>query len=535
MPAHLIGFIVLANAFDRRVRLGQIFWFGVIGVVAVLMGYLLALSPLLVFIMLGGLGLLITLPYHSRIAAYLSVATFSSALILPYFPGRPYMWEFAGLLAWSGLLITVSLRQFAPNFGDQIRRHRWLFLGLFGYCLVLLVTMFYRGIGFRSLGTEMTGGRFYFQQLVCAVFPLLFVMLRLDEKTLTRLFIVQCLLASTYLVSDFIFSIAPRALFFLLQFFELPGDAINFEGQARVLGLRRWQSLYIVSTAVLYLMFVRFRLRDFFGFKGVILVPLALGIFGAGLLSGHRFIVFMITTVVFVIAITQRFINFKNGLVSVVALLLGLFIAYGYADQMPLAAQRALSILPGIDVRSEARSDALATLDTRKMLRELGWRMVPEYMWVGRGFGQPGTDYSLYWDSSSLSFHLNQGRFFNGFIGLLVNTGLFGTTFMLTFLLVGSKLAFEIIARIRRNQYEDTFSRVATVLASLWVANVTSFLFLHGDSEYAAKTFSLQAGLLLTCNRLLAKREEEVAPVSEPIQTFFPINRREAPPALTAG
>jgi O-antigen ligase len=371
------------------------------------------------------------------------------------------------------------------------------------------------------------GGRFYFQQLVCAVFPLLFVMVRLDERSLTKLFVVQCILAATYLVSDFVFSNAPRALFFLLQFFELPGDAINFEGHARVLGMRRWQSLYIVSTAVLYLMFVRFRLRDFFGFQGVILLPLALGIFGAGLLSGHRFIVFIISTVLVLIAITQRFINFKNGVVGVIAMILGLFIAYGYADQMPLAAQRALSILPGIEVRSEARSDALATLDTRKMLRELGWRMVPQYMWVGRGFGQPGTDYSLYWDGSGLSFHLNQGRFFNGFIGLLVNTGLFGTTFMLMFLFVGSKLALGIILRVRRHNYDDMFSRVATVLASLWVANVTSFLFLHGDSEYAAKTFSLQAGLLLTCNRLLAKREEEDAPAVEPVQTYFPINPRQ--------
>ncbi|HVY71903.1 MAG TPA: hypothetical protein VHH73_18365 [Verrucomicrobiae bacterium] len=517
---------MLSNTFDRHVKFNQIFWFGVIGVVCLALGYLLAWASWMVFMTAAAGFWLITLPYHSRIATYLSVATFTSALILPYFPGRPYMWEFAGLLGWTGMIVTVSLRQYSPNFAKLVQANIWLFLGLAGYCAVLLVTMFYRGIGFRLLGNELMGGRFYFQQLICSIFPLLFTMVTLEEKMVSRLFFAQCILTSTYLVSDFIFSIAPQALIFLLQFFELPGDALNFEGLARSHGIRRFQSLYIVGTGVIYVLMARFPLSEFFGFRGLVLLPVSLGVFGIGLLSGHRFLFFIVSMVGLQVAFTQRFINFKNAMVGLVMLGTGLFFAYGYADQMPLAAQRALAVLPGIQVQSDARADGLATLDGRAMLRSIGWKMAPDYFWIGRGFGQFSSDYSLYWDPSGINYHLNQGRFFNGFIGLLVNTGFFGTLFMLMFLASGSWLSVKIMARVRRFRYEDVFSRVSSLLAGLWVANVISFLFLHGDSEYAMKTFSLQAGLLITCNHLLAQRESQPAEVplaSEPASLTAPV------------
>ena len=38
------------------------------------------------------------------------------------------------------------------------------------------------------------------------------------------------------------------------------------------------------------------------------------------------------------------------------------------------------------------------------------------------------------------------------------------------------------------------------------MANVIAFIVLHGDSEYAMKTFSLQAGLLVVCHYMLRDR-----------------------------
>lgn len=499
---------MIASTFERHLRFQQVFWFGIIALSAIGLGFFLAEAPFLVVFGLGGLGWLVLLPYHSRLAVYLAFATFNSALILPYFPGRPYWWEFAGMLAWTGLVITISLRQYRKDYAEIIRSSKWLFIGSAGYCVVLLVTMFYRGFGFRILGSETMGGRYYFQQLICAIFPLLFAMVKLEERTLVRLFYLQCALTTTYLISDFAFSIAPGQLFFLLQFFELAGDAINFEVQSRTMGIRRFQSLYVVSNGFFFLLLVWFKFREFFSIKGVFLIPATIGVFGVGLLSGHRYLVMIVVVSLLFILYAQRFYDFRNTIIGIGAAVLMLALAYGFANRMPLAAQRALSILPGIQVETQARDDGIGTLDTRRMLRKIGMGLIPDYFWVGRGFGQATSDYSMQWDPTALTLHINQGRFYNGFIGLMVNTGVFGTIFMLTFLGAGAVLAWKVITYIREIGCEDRFTRMCSVIAGLYMANVIAFIALHGDSEYAMKTFSLQAGVLLVCHHLLRRRVE---------------------------
>src|SRR6266540_1304652 len=175
------------SVFDNRLLLSRAPWYGLIVLGALCAGFLLATAPVQLMLILGGLAWLLTLPYHGPLSVYVAVSTFSSALIMPFFPGRPYLWEFAALLGWSGLIIMITMRRYAPNCVVQLKEYRWLFIGAIGYCLTLLATMYYRGVGLRILGGSQMGGRFYFQQLVCAIFPLLFVMVRPEAKVLVRL------------------------------------------------------------------------------------------------------------------------------------------------------------------------------------------------------------------------------------------------------------------------------------------------------------------------------------------------------------
>jgi hypothetical protein len=83
---------------------------------------------------------------------------------------------------------------------------------------------------------------------------------------------------------------------------------------------------------------------------------------------------------------------------------------------------------------------------------------------------------------------------------------------MLLFLVSGSVVATKVILHLRKHGVDDDFSRVSCIIACLWMANVVAFIFLHGDSEYAMKTFSLQAGLLITCQYMLRDRLREEQP-----------------------
>lgn len=491
---------------EGALRLQKLLVFSIIMLLVSVLGYMLADDAFFAAFAFAGMTWLVLMPYHATLSVTFAVATFSTALILPFFPGRPFIWEAAALLGWTGCVLVFSFRQYRDEMWNSILEHKWMLVGVAGYCAVLVFTMMERGVGFRTMGGSQMGGRYYFQQLTCAIFPLLFIMVRLKEEQVRKLFIIQCALSATWVISDVIYTNA-RGLFNILFFLEIPGDAMNFERERMKMGINRYQSLAFVSVGFLWLLLIKNKLNDFLTVRGVWLVPAGLIIVGAGLLSGHRYTVAILVLVMGFMVFTQKLITMRNAMGGTLVLALGLTISYGFAERMPLAAQRALSALPGITVHRDARLDGMSTMETRRVLREEGLKMMSQYLWVGRGFGQSGFgDHSLIWDPTAITYHINQGRFYNGFIGLMVNTGLFGTCFMFLFLIAGSVVAMKVIFHLREHGVDDEFSRVSCLVACLWMANVVAFIALHGDSEYAMKTFSLQAGLLIVCQYMLRDR-----------------------------
>ncbi len=482
------------NSIDASLQFQKILWFGVIMLSAIFFGALLARDAFFL-VLLGGLGMwVLLLPYHTTLATLLSVSTFGSALILPL-PGRPYWWEFAAMLAWSGLVLTIALRRQSPDTGKLIRRHKWLFIGALAYCGTLIMIMYFRGVGFRALGGSQMGGRLYLQQLLCAIFPLLFAMRPLSKTLTIQLFTLQCLLSTTFLVSDFIFSFSTSSLWIVLYFFDLPNDGIAFASMSSGFGIKRFQSLYIVAQAMMSLVLMRYRLAEYAQPKTLWLWPATLAIIGFGLLGGHRYLLVLLFFVLLISAWAQRFFSVVRSFVMGVASLSVLAFVYVFAQELPLSAQRTLSLLPGISINRIARDDGDMTWFGRQEMRRLGWELAPQYRWIGRGFRKNEQSGIL----ESMQGYIDPDTFYNGFIGLLVNTGLPGTMSMLVFLAAGSAIAIRILLRIRRCGVPDNFSRLCCILSAQWLGSVIIFLFLHGDSEFAMRSFSLQAALLMCC------------------------------------
>jgi O-antigen ligase len=184
---------------------------------------------------------------------------------------------------------------------------------------------------------------------------------------------------------------------------------------------------------------------------------------------------------------------------------------YALSDRLPQAGQRALSFLPGLEVDSQVALDASGTWGIRREMYQIGWNMIPQYFWLGRGFssGAYAEDFSAYRFSPTLAAHVAMGRFYNGFVGLMVNTGVFGFIGMTIFIIGGLLLALRIIRHVRRYGADDNPSRVAALVAGIYIYSVIAFYFLHGDSEFAMKSFALQSGMMIMAERLLARRVAE--------------------------
>ncbi len=500
-----------ASAVDVRIQFQLLFWYGVITVAMLLTGMLLAANLFAIAFLLAAFGWLITLPYHAGIALVLSTIMFRAAFIVPFVPGRPYLWEIGAMLAWTGVPLTILLRKYPSDTATVIRENRWILLGCLLYSAVLVVTMMARGVGLNILGSEQGGGRFYMQQILSAILPLLFVLIPLKEKMFIRLLILQLALTGTFIVSELAFSVFPGTLRNLLYFFEISTDAAFFELQSMSFGIRRYQSLGWFFTSMVYLLCVVYRPRDFVSLRGLWLTPLLVGLYGISLMSGSRTVASLTPIVVLLLFWSQRF--FGGSKVFFGALLTAglLVLMYGQADRFPMSVQRAICVLPGINVSSQAAHDAQGTWALRTTLRRIGISMIPDYFWIGRGF-------TVYMDpverqrfDAVLEGHLRNGRFYNGAVGLMVNTGVFGFAAMLLLFYGGTRVSWRIVRHVREHGAEDMAMRGMLFVAVFFVVQAVFFLLLHGDSEWAMRRFALQVGLLIAADRLLKERIADLA------------------------
>jgi O-antigen ligase len=495
----------LVTTADVQLHVQKLLLLGAFFLGAIFVGLLLAGAPVLLILALGGFAWLLLLPYHAQIATTVAMVTFASGFILPGFPGRPFVWEAAAMLGWTGVAVTIALRQYSAEASKLVRRHWLLFAGALGYCAVLVTLMYFRGVGIRVFGGSQMGGRIYLQQLLCAIFPLLFVLRPMGEERMVKLYVIQCLLSVSFLPADLVFAYGGKVLEPLLYVLDLPNDGVNFENQAMQFGIRRFQSFFFLSLSFYCLLLTWRRFEDYLNRNAIWMWPSTILILGLGLLGGHRNLILFLAFVIVITAWAQRFYTVVRLLgVLLITGLIYLTVATNIRE-MPLSVQRALSVVPGLDVDRQASDDGQATLEGRRTIRKAGLEVAKDYRWIGRGFGKP-KDVSLSGQVDMTQMHVDSGIFYNGTVGLLVNTGLPGTVTMFCFMGAGSWLAFRNLRHVRRHGAEDMFSRMACVLSSLWIGQVFSFVFLHGDAEFAMRTFGIEAGMLLLCDHNLSLR-----------------------------
>ena len=284
---------------------------------------------------------------------------------------------------------------------------------------------------------------------------------------------------------------------------------------------RQFQSLFLLSLGLLSILWVWRPLRDYANKSALWFLPLSGACFALGLLGGHRALVMLVVIALVVCLWAQRFFTIQRILIFLFLSAFSYLLLKVYVQELPLAAQRTLSPIPGMEVDRMAREDGDATMDGRSQLRRAGWIAAQDYMWLGRGFGK-NPDTSLYFYRYDMAYYfVDNGIFFNGTIGLLVNTGVPGLFFFFVILAGGTVLMFRILGHIREVGAEDTFLRTSCVLAGLWAAQAGSFVFLHGDSEYALRTFALHASMLMACDwriqvRKRAEQQESSVTTEEP-------------------
>jgi hypothetical protein len=499
--------VVVNSSSDIRFRLDAVLWYGGMFVVVFVLSIMLARNWFLAAAMAGAAVWAIALPYHAVLALSITMATFNSAFLVPFSPGPMTVADAALLLAWSGVPLIIMLRRFPADTAYVIQNNRAVFIGVIAYVATLGVILFARGVGFGFLGASAGGGKVYFRQLVSTILPLLFVVTPVDEKHFIRLATLFFVLSGTYLVSDAVLAVMPGASNLILSILQLPTDAVFFEFSTRQFGFRRLQSLFYVCPKIVFALLMYYSVKDVLGRRSLWLIPAIVGLLAAGLGSGHRANLIHTGIVLIVLFWVQRAFTPRNIILMISTTVLGLTLLYATSEIMPAAVQRAISFLPGIEVDSDVAANAAATWHSRIETTRRGMDMIPEYWLLGRGF----TRYADLIPNSrevldSVAYAVLQGYFLNGFVGLMVNTGVAGTIGMCIFLFAGARLAGRVVSQARSLGFESTLTRTAAVFSSIYFVDFVFFFFLEGNVDWALSRFGMYVGILFACERLLRAR-----------------------------
>jgi O-antigen ligase len=156
--------------------------------------------------------------------------------------------------------------------------------------------------------------------------------------------------------------------------------------------------------------------------------------------------------------------------ISICFCLTSLILLYLTAPFLPLAAQRMLAILPGVDIDPIAKLSADSTSEWRLTLWLDAIKQIPEYLFIGKGFTFQGNFRELLamagGDEYVRMWALENSAYHNGILSLLICTGLPG-------LLLGT--GFLVCGLLRYHRLASTFKRNPS-LHALWAALFSSVL-----------------------------------------------------------
>jgi O-antigen ligase len=220
-----------------------------------------------------------------------------------------------------------------------------------------------------------------------------------------------------------------------------------------------------------------------------------------------------------------------------VTALFGLFLVYSFAPLLPLPFQRALMILPNIEVSPEAHYSAMGTLDWRyqiwgEAVAEI--RRNPDYLILGKGLTYSAReyqalmlfDYAYWWAILTSTYH-------QGFLSLLIITGIPGLITGTCLIISGICEHGRTLMRFRSpsSPLFEVYRMILIYLALLFV----KFFVIHGDiNRYLPQLYYMLFVMGMMAKTMEAERDaSSSSTASAPLQESEKPLKRMPYPALT--
>jgi len=421
-----------------------------------------------------------------------------NAGINPYFlPGRPFLWM---IMAAASLLFAVLNRSVSAE-------KRFVYAPSIGRPLILLAVVVFvtavltGGIGLHSMGSSTYGGRNYIFVLTAIAGYFALTSERIPAKHAGWYLALFFLPGLTSLLNNLAYAGGP-SFYFLLDFVP-PEGAIELLHRDYSLGtyIARYSSLVAASVGVSSFLLARYGVSGIFDLaKPWRLLLFVLSVLGV-VLSGYRsaLILFLL---VFACAFWLEGL-WRTRLLPILGGVALLTLAWllPTMDQLPLAAQRTLSVLPG-RVNPIVRQSADDTVVWRVDIWQMVLPDIPKYLIKGKGFAMDPNDVYRADGASfdrtlgaSTAGALAAGDYHNGPLSLIIPFGIFGVISFAWFLVSGVRFLY-----YHYRFGDPALKQANTLLLAALIAKIIFFVSVFGGFYSDLYVFTGLVGLGVSLN-----------------------------------
>ena len=350
---------------------------------------------------------------------------------------------------------------------------------LYGFLLVLVVTIYLRGFGIRAFGGNTWGGMSYVKIFLAAGFLFVSRYIALNPRQIKAAILLMIATSLLPFLAQLIFLASKGRIYQQYMFVEayVTGLLGALNAASTGTGIVRYHAIGSLAFTMLMAGFVLIKPTGMkrFGLVGLVLVCLFL----SGLSGFRGQIINMVALVTLYTAFLAPEKAVYRLLLAGGLVVLGLVALYPFISYLPAPVQRALSFLPGADVRADILFDAKFSTEWRIRIWDMALAELPKYLVVGKGLAyDPGETltYTAMRDSI-LSAYLAH-NYHSGPLSLLLDTGVLGFAFAFLFMLFST---IEVWKSLRAFTKESVVRRFYLYMAAGYIYSTPAFFLIYGD------------------------------------------------------
>lgn len=451
----------------------------------------------------------ISIPAWPKLSTLGLIAMSSASLQLPI-PMKPQLWHLLSALSIPALLLMISVRKLEPQPLQDRGMRNWVLFSLFVYVVAMFVSATTNGVGFRDALSNV-GGREYIKHTVFVSAFLGMIFLPVAKKPAQTAIRASWLFALTFAVTDVVAFVAPGALGPVRLFFQIPGDFANFIGQSELGMAVRLQGVGLASIGVGCWLISCLTNQTSGPKKMIIMLLVVVCMVGVGMSGYRRYLPILPLALAGSLYARNRLFRVNTFVTVGLAGVLLLVVAYTTVNKLPLAVQRSLQVLPGMeDVTKQNFYDTKANDAGRAVVKEEATAMLEDEWITGTSFMHNN---KILDRRDQIKYSLAIGYNSLGYLSLLLHLGLLGFLASMSLMIAAIVWSYRNMKWYSRVIPDDPFSSSVGVVFGVLFYTVFYYCLAGGNGLHFFKSMGppMLALILVSRIKIMTQMELEAA------------------------